>query len=84
MADTTNTSATQEGSGQTVDTDVIRRFHVIFPEAELAELRRRISATRSPERQTITDQSQSVQLATIQKLARYWATHGFLPTRARD
>lgn len=84
MADTTNTSATQEGSGQTVDTDAIRRFHVIFPEAELAELRRRISATRSPERQTITDQSQGVQLATIQKLARYWATHGFLPTRARD
>jgi pimeloyl-ACP methyl ester carboxylesterase len=52
----------------------IRPFHVNFPEAELTELRRRINATRWPERETVTDQSQGVQLATIQKLARYWAT----------
>ncbi len=52
----------------------IRPFHVNFPEAELTELRRRIIATRWPERETVTDQSQGVQLATIQKLARYWAT----------
>jgi hypothetical protein len=52
----------------------IRPFHVNVPEAELTELRRRVSATKWPERETVTDQSQGVQLATIQKLARYWAT----------
>ena len=45
-----------------------------FPEAELAELRRRIIATRWPERETVTDDSQGVPLATIQELARYWGT----------
>ena len=44
------------------------------PEAELTELRRRINATIWPERETVTDASQGVQLATIQALARYWAT----------
>src|SRR5918998_6350706 len=52
----------------------IRPFHVNFPEAELNELRRRINATRWPERETVTDSSQGVQLATIEGLARYWAT----------
>jgi pimeloyl-ACP methyl ester carboxylesterase len=52
----------------------IRPFHVNVPEAELTELRRRINATRWPERELVTDISQGVQLATIQKLARYWAT----------
>jgi hypothetical protein len=47
---------------------------VSFPEAELAELRRRINATRSPERETVTDNSQGVRLATMQELARYWGT----------
>jgi pimeloyl-ACP methyl ester carboxylesterase len=54
--------------------ELIRPFHVNFPEAELTELRRRINATRWPERELVTDISQGVQLATIQKLARYWAT----------
>jgi pimeloyl-ACP methyl ester carboxylesterase len=54
--------------------DAIRSFKVDVPAAELAELRRRINATRWPERETVTDDSQGVQLATIQKLARYWAT----------
>ena len=44
------------------------------PEAELTELRRRINATRWPERETVTDASQGVQLATTQALAQYWAT----------
>jgi pimeloyl-ACP methyl ester carboxylesterase len=44
------------------------------PEAELSELRRRVEATRWPERETVTDASQGVQLATMQSLARYWAT----------
>ena len=52
----------------------LRPFQVEFPEAELTELRRRINATRWPERETVADASQGVQLATIQKLARYWAT----------
>jgi pimeloyl-ACP methyl ester carboxylesterase len=54
--------------------ELIRPFHVNVPEAELTELRRRINATRWPERELVTDISQGVQLATIQKLARYWAT----------
>src|SRR5206468_5300465 len=52
----------------------IHPFHVNVPEAELTELRRRINATKWPERETVTDASQGVQLATIQALARYWAT----------
>src|ERR1700722_11408174 len=56
------------------DTTAIRPFHFSAPEAELTELRRRISATRWPERETVSDQSQGPQLATMQKLARYWAT----------
>jgi len=52
----------------------IRPFHVSIPEEALADLRRRIAATRWPAREVVTDQSQGVQLATVQKLARYWAT----------
>jgi len=52
----------------------LRPFHVSVPETELTDLRRRINATRWPERETVTDQSQGVQLATMEKLARYWAT----------
>jgi pimeloyl-ACP methyl ester carboxylesterase len=60
--------------GQAADKTAIRPFQASVPEAELTELRRRINATRFPERETVTDASQGVQLATIQKLARYWAT----------
>src|ERR1700723_3290056 len=56
------------------DTTAIRPFHFSASEAELTELRRRISTTRWPERETVSDQSQGPQLATMQKLARYWAT----------
>jgi pimeloyl-ACP methyl ester carboxylesterase len=56
------------------DKTAIRPFHVNVPEAELTELRKRINATRWPERETVTDASQGVPLATIQELARYWAT----------
>ena len=56
------------------DKTALRPFQVNFPERELAELRKRIDATRWPERETVDDASQGVQLATIQKLARYWAT----------
>jgi pimeloyl-ACP methyl ester carboxylesterase len=56
------------------DTTTVRPFQVNIPEADLAELRRRINATRWPERETVTDPSQGVRLATMQELARYWAT----------
>jgi len=56
------------------DTTAIRPFKVNFPETELADLRKRINATRWPERETVSDASQGVQLATTQALARYWAT----------
>ncbi|HUK94077.1 MAG TPA: alpha/beta fold hydrolase [Gaiellaceae bacterium] len=51
----------------------IRPFHVEIPKGELDELRRRVAATRWPEEETVADQTQGVQLATIQELARYWA-----------
>jgi pimeloyl-ACP methyl ester carboxylesterase len=54
--------------------DAIREFHVNVPESELAELRRRIKATRWPDRETVSDATQGVQLATTQALAQYWAT----------
>src|ERR671921_1552576 len=52
----------------------IRPFHVDIPEEELAELRRRITATRLPHKELVDDRSQGVQLATLQELARYWTT----------
>ena len=52
--------------------DMIRPFQVHFPDEALADLKRRVAATRWPSRETVNDQSQGVQLATVQKLARYW------------
>jgi pimeloyl-ACP methyl ester carboxylesterase len=52
----------------------VRPFHVDIAEEAVAELRRRVSAWRPPEREPVDDQSQGVQLATMQNLARYWAT----------
>ena len=58
-----------------VEATAIRPFQMVnVPDAELTDLRRRINATRWPERETVTDASQGVQLATTQALARYWAT----------
>lgn len=62
------------GREQATEDTIVRPFRVSIPDAELAELRRRINATKWPERETVADQSQGVQLATIQALARYWAT----------
>jgi pimeloyl-ACP methyl ester carboxylesterase len=70
----TQTGAAQQGSQQGTENTAIRPFQVNIPEAELTELRRRINATRWPENETVSDSSQGVQLATMQKLARYWAT----------
>src|SRR5215216_999701 len=52
----------------------IRPFRVDVPEEDLAELRRRIAATRWPSKELVADRSQGVQLATLQALARYWQT----------
>ena len=66
---------TQAGAtSHAADPNAVRPFQVNVPEADLAELRRRINATRWPERETVTDHSQGVPLATMEKLARYWAT----------
>jgi pimeloyl-ACP methyl ester carboxylesterase len=54
--------------------DAIRPFHVMFPDAALADLRRRVMATQWPERETVNDTTQGVQLATTRALARYWQT----------
>ena len=62
----------------------IRPFHLEFPEEQLAELRRRITATRWPSRELVADRSQGVQLATLQALARYWAAeHDWRRAEAR-
>jgi hypothetical protein len=77
-------TATQRGSEQAADKTPIRPFHVKVPETELTELRRRIKATKWPEREIVTDASQGVQLATTQKLAHYWATqHDWRKVEAR-
>ena len=52
----------------------VRPFRIDVPEAALVDLRRRVLATRWPDRETVIDQSQGVQLAKIQALARYWGT----------
>src|SRR5216684_1385493 len=70
----TQTSATPRGRNQADDKNTIRPFHVNVSEADLTELRRRINATKWPERETVADASQGVQLATMQNLARYWGT----------
>jgi pimeloyl-ACP methyl ester carboxylesterase len=68
-----NEIAQQAATGS--DKSAIRPFpRVNVPEAELTDLRRRIQATRWPERETVSDASQGVQLATVQALARHWAT----------
>jgi pimeloyl-ACP methyl ester carboxylesterase len=56
------------------ETNAIRPFRINVPEAALVDLRQRIAATRWPDRETVTDESQGVQSATMQQLARYWLT----------
>jgi pimeloyl-ACP methyl ester carboxylesterase len=52
----------------------IRPFHVVIPDEQLEDLRRRIAATHWPSKELVPDRSQGVQLATLQELARYWTT----------
>jgi pimeloyl-ACP methyl ester carboxylesterase len=68
----------------TADATTIRPFHVEVPEEQLADLRRRIEATRWPSSELVDDRSQGVQLATMQALARYWAAeHDWRACEAR-
>src|SRR4051794_31898475 len=71
IASLLSTNASQ-GATKAEAPDAIRTFHFKVTDAQLAELRRRIKATQWPEKET--DASQGVQLATLQELARYWAT----------
>ena len=68
------TIATQQRSEQAADKTAIRPFRGNVPEADLADLRRRIQATRWPTKELVGDRSQGVQLATLRELARYWTT----------
>jgi pimeloyl-ACP methyl ester carboxylesterase len=64
--------------------DRIRPFHVNVPEEQLLDLRRRVKSTRWPDKETVTDPSQGVQLATLQQLVRYWQTgHDWRKMEAR-
>src|SRR5512136_3367446 len=74
MTEATPQTGSGRGRPASDETADVRPFRVNVPEAELTEMRRRIKATRWPERETVADQSQGVQLATVQALARYWAT----------
>ena len=66
------------------DPTAIRPFHIKTPKEALIDLRKRIGATKFPDRETVADASQGVQLATIQKLAQYWATeHDWYKCEAR-
>jgi pimeloyl-ACP methyl ester carboxylesterase len=67
------TSEPRPAEPDAAEENTIRPFHIDVPEDELVDLRRRIAATRWPDKETVTDQSQGVQLATIQMLAHYWA-----------
>ena len=69
----TPATVTEQRTEQTADKTAIRPFQVNVPESELTELRRRIKATRLPEKEPVADMSQGVPLATIEKLTRYWA-----------
>jgi pimeloyl-ACP methyl ester carboxylesterase len=80
MTETLSPQRSKQAAGK----DAIRPFRVNVPEAELAEMRRRIKATKWPEKETVTDASQGVQLATTQALARYWASeHDWRKAEAR-
>jgi pimeloyl-ACP methyl ester carboxylesterase len=68
------TSAVQERASGATEKNAIRPFHVNVPEADLAELRRRIAATRWPTRELVEDRSQGVQRSTLRELAAYWST----------
>jgi pimeloyl-ACP methyl ester carboxylesterase len=70
----TNDSIVETEPAANGDNTAIRRLRVNVPEAQLADLRKRLKATRWPERETVDDDSQGVPLATMQELTRHWVT----------
>ena len=70
----TQLNSAQLASEPDISPAALRPFHINVPEADLVDLRRRVLATRWPDRETVTDQSQGVQLAKLQALVRYWGT----------
>src|SRR5687767_9941875 len=72
--DTVAQTNARPGSREAGDPTAIRPFRGTASEAELTDMRQRIRATRWPERETVSDNSQGVPLATMQKLAEYWTT----------
>ncbi|HEY7635967.1 MAG TPA: epoxide hydrolase [Gemmatimonadales bacterium] len=80
MTKTLTQAAPETGRDKTTP----RPFRVKFPEADLTDLRRRVKATKWPERETVTDYSQGVKLATMQALSEYWGTkHDWRKAEAR-
>ena len=71
---TTTLTSRGPNTATLASSDAVRPFRMNFPESDLADLRQRIVSTRWPDQETVIDASQGVQLATTQKLARYWAT----------
>ena len=74
MSESTTPGPRPAESGAATEDPTIRSFRVSVPGEELADLQRRIAAMRWPSRELVADRSQGVQLATVQQLARYWAT----------
>jgi pimeloyl-ACP methyl ester carboxylesterase len=68
----TTITARKQNALPAIDRDAIRPFRVEIPEEALADLRRRLAASRLPEQEAVSDNSQGVRLATVQKLLRYW------------
>ena len=67
-------TTSSDAASTTEDREAIQPYNISIPEETLTDLRQRIKATRWPDKETVSDQSQGVQLATMQKLARYWST----------
>ena len=70
----TNQAVTDIAQAPSGDPTSIRPLRIHAPESQLIDLKRRIKATRWPERETVTDASQGVQLAAMRELAHYWQT----------
>src|SRR5271165_6667299 len=67
-------SLSPRSSASAATADAIRPFRIDVPEQDLADLRRRLAATRWPDKETVADESQGVPLATLQELVLYWQT----------
>jgi hypothetical protein len=74
MSERTTASPPPAEPGAATRDPTIRPFHVDIPQVDFDELRRRILATRWPDKETVADRSQGIQLANLQELVRYWGT----------